>query len=327
LTLCLEFPKFKLVRLFTIVVGALVLLCASRAASPELVNGIAVVVGDAVITYKDVQMAIEDDLDILQRRYGNQPAVFNKRAAEVRESKLEEMVENQLVLQEFKRAGYLLPDSWIQSRINQDVRQYGDRLTLTKTLQARGITFESYRTRIRENEILRQMWQMKVPRDPLISPTKIENYYTQHRDDFKLEDQAKLRIIALTNAPNVALKAMANEIVRKLDEKVPFEELAKIYSQDSKAAEGGERGWMEKKEMREDFRKVAFELSPGEHSQPIETPEGIYIIQVMDKKVSYTKSLSEVRDEIENTLRALETKRLRQQWIEQLKTKSFVQYY
>jgi peptidyl-prolyl cis-trans isomerase SurA len=327
LTLCLEFTKFKLVRLFTIVVGALVLLCASRAATPELVNGIAVVVGDAVITYKDVQMAIEDDLDILQRRYGNQPAVFNKRAAEVRESKLEEMVENQLVLQEFKRAGYLLPDSWIQSRINQDVRQYGDRLTLTKTLQARGITFESYRTRIRENEILRQMWQMKVPRDPLISPTKIENYYTQHRDDFKLEDQAKLRIIALTNAPNVALKAMADEIVRKLDEKVPFEELAKIYSQDSKAAEGGERGWMEKKEMREDFRKVAFELSPGEHSQPIETPEGIYIIQVMDKKVSYTKSLSEVRDEIENTLRALETKRLRQQWIEQLKTKSFVQYY
>ena len=236
------------------------------------------------------------------------------------------MVDNQLVLQEFKRAGYVIPDSWIQSRINQDIRQYGDRLTLTKTLQARGITFEGYRNRIRENEILRQMWQMKVPRDPLISPAKIENYYVHHLDEFKLEDQVKLRMISLTNNPSVSIKEMAKEIVSKLDQKVPFEELARIYSQDSKAVEGGERGWMERKQMREEL-KVAFSLNPGEHSQPIEAPEGIYILQVIDKKVSYTKSLAEVRDEIENTLRADETKRLRQEWIEQLKKKSFVQYY
>ena len=320
------FPKFKLVRLFIIVLAALNALFAVRAATPELANGIAVLVGDAVITYKDVQGAIEDDLEFLQRRYANQPAVFNQKAAEVRESKLQEMVDNQLVLQEFKRAGYVIPDSWIQSRINQDIRQYGDRLTLTKTLQARGITFEGYRNRIRENEILRQMWQMKVPRDPLISPAKIENYYVHHLDEFKLEDQVKLRMISLTNNPSVSIKEMAKEIVSKLDQKVPFEELARIYSQDSKAVEGGERGWMERKQMREEL-KVAFSLNPGEHSQPIEAPEGIYILQVIDKKVSYTKSLAEVRDEIENTLRADETKRLRQEWIEQLKKKSFVQYY
>jgi peptidyl-prolyl cis-trans isomerase SurA len=317
------------VRLFMIVLAALNALFTVRAATPELANGIAVIIGDAVITYKDVQMAIEEDLDFLQRRYANQPQVFNQKAAEIRESKLQEMVDNQLVLQEFKRAGYVIPDSWIQSRINEDMRRYwgGDRLTMTKTLQQQGTTFEAYRARIREREILRQMWQTKVPRDPLISPAKIENYYVQHRDDFKLEDQAKLRIIALTNSPTGSIKEMAKEIVTKLDQKVPFEELARIYSQDSKAAEGGERGWMERKEMRDDFRKVAFTLNPGEHSGPIEAPEGIYIIQVVDKKVSYTKSLSEVRDEIEGTLRAEETKRVRQEWIAQLKKKSFVRYF
>src|SRR3954466_16193012 len=251
-------------------------------------------------------MAIEDDLDFLQRRYPNQPAVFNQKAAEVRESKLQEMVDNQLVLQEFKHAGYVIPDSWIQSRINEDVHKFGDRLTLTKTLQAQGITFEAYRNKIKEREILRQMWQMKVPRDPLISPTKIENYYTQHRDEFKLEDQVKLRIIALTNSPGISIKEMAKEIIGKLDQKVPFEDLARLYSQDSKAAEGGERGWMEKKELRDDFRKVAFNLNPGDHSGPIEAPGGIYVLEVLDKKVSYTKSLSEVRDEIEKTPRAEE---------------------
>ena len=119
---------------------ALVLLALAtpgRAATPNLVNGIAVIVGDAVITYKDIQLALQEDLDILERRYGSQPELFNQKVAELERAKLEEMVENQLVLQEFKRAGYVVPESYFQSRIDEDIRRFGDRLTLTKTLQAR----------------------------------------------------------------------------------------------------------------------------------------------------------------------------------------------
>jgi parvulin-like peptidyl-prolyl isomerase len=73
--------------------------------------------------------------------------------------------------------------------------------------------------------------------------------------------------------------------------------------------------------------KAAFALEPGQHSQPIETPEATYILLVEDKKVSYTKTLSEVRDEIESILRAEETKRLRQQWVALLKAKTFIRYF
>jgi peptidyl-prolyl cis-trans isomerase SurA len=48
---------------------------------------------------------------------------------------------------------------------------------------------------------------------------------------------------------------------------------------------------------------------------------------VEDKKVSYVKTLSEVREEIEGTLKTEETKRLRKQWIDQLKAKAFVRYF
>src|SRR5262249_44124158 len=149
-------------------------------------------------------------------------------------SKLEDMVDNQLVLQEFKRAGYVVPESYFQSRIDEEIRKFGDRLTLTKTLQAQGITFETWRNRIREREILRLMWQQKVPHEPLISPTKIENYYVQHRDDFKMEDQVKMRLIVLTNSPGnnaYSPKKIAEEIIAKLDQNVPFDELAHVYSQ------------------------------------------------------------------------------------------------
>jgi peptidyl-prolyl cis-trans isomerase SurA len=312
---------------------ALMLFCSVgfvEGAAPRLVNGIIVIVGEEVITRKDLELTLTDDIELLERRYASQPTVFNQKLAELEKARLEEMVENKLVLQEFKRAGYVIPESYFQGEINKDIRRYGDRLTLTKTLQAQGITFETYRNKIREREILRLMWQQKVPHEPLISPARIENYYVAHRDEFKLEDQVKLRMIVLTNTPNEAVyspKKIAEEIVAKLDEKVPFDELARVYSQESQASEGGVRPWLERKSLREDLAQVAFQLNPGQHSKPIETPQGVFILQVEDKKVSYTKTLSEVRDEIEATLRAEEMKRLRKDWIDQLKKKSFISYF
>jgi peptidyl-prolyl cis-trans isomerase SurA len=301
-----------------------------RAAAPNLVNGIAVLVGDAVITYKDIQVALAEDLDLLERRYGNNPQLFNQKAAEMEKAKLEEMVENQLVLQEFKRAGYVVPESYFQSRMDEAIRKFGDRLTMTKTLQAKGITFESYRNQVRERVILQLMWQSKVPQDPIISPTKIETYYAQNRDKFKMEDQIKLRMIVLTNSPNnTAYSPMqvAEEIVAKLDQKVPFEELARVYSQGSQAQDGGSWGWVERSVLNTNLAEVAFSLEPGQHSKAISAPSGAYVLYVEDKKVSHIKTLAEVRDDIEATLRGEEIKRLRKKWVDQLKEKSFVRYF
>ena len=312
-------------RLAILIAALVVGLFEVRAANPRLLNGIAVIVGDSVITYKDVQLAIQEDLEFLQRRYGTGPE-FAQKAAELERDRLEAMVENQLVLQEFKSAGYIAPESIIEDRIEDDIKQYGDRLTLTKTLQGQGMTFETYRQRIRERTILELMWRTKVPRDPLISPAKIENYYVQNRDKFKLEDQVKLRMIVLTNSPSYSVQGMASELERQLDQNVPFVELARIYSQDSYASSGGERGWLEKSQLRKELADAAFALAPGEHAV-VPVGDAIYIIQVEDKKVSYTQSLSEVRDEIETTLKAEENRRLREQWIDQLKKKFFVQYF
>jgi len=299
----------------------------ARAASPDLVNGIAVIVGEAVITYKDIQVALNDDLEFLERRFGNQPQVFAQKAAELEKAKLEEMVENQLVLQEFKTAGYVVPESYFQSRIDEDIRKFGDRLTLTKTLQAQGITFETYRNRVRERVILQLMYNQKVPNEPLISPTKIENYYQENRDKFKLQDQVKMRMIVVTNSPMYSAKGIAREISLKLDEKVSFDELARVYSMEPQAVEGGARGWLEKTALRKEIGDTAFGLEAGQHSQPVETPDGFFILFIEEKKVSYVKTLAETRDEIEAKLKADETKRLRQEWIGQLKRKAFVRYF
>jgi parvulin-like peptidyl-prolyl isomerase len=319
----------KLLLVLLVVLAPLCLHADSPSALP--LNGIVARVNDTVITYKEVSTYISSDLEFLDRRYGQQPDVFIQKARELRARAVEQLVENQLVLHEFKTGGYSLPESYIEDQIAKQIREnYGNRLTLTKTLQAQDITFENYKEKVRERIILSAMNEHFVPRDPVISPYKIETYYKEHEDKFKLEDQVKLRMIVLTNRPNDTLfspKDMAREIETKLEEGAPFSEMAKIYSQGSQSVEGGDWGWVERSVLRPDLAEIAFGLKPGQRSSVIEKSDGCYIMLVEDVKLAHVKPLSEVRADIESSLKAEEMNRLRKKWIDKLKAKSFIQYF
>lgn len=309
---------------------ALIIAVTGFTAHAQQLNGIVARVNDTVITFKEVRTAIASELEFLERRYGDRPALFQQRARELQAQAVRDLVERQLILHEFNTGGYSLPESFIEDQIAKDTRNYGDRLTLTKTLQAQGVTFENYRQRVRERIILNAMIDHFIPRDPMISPYRIETYYKENLDKFKLEDQIKLRMIVVTNRIDESLppgKIMAEEIMAKLKEGASFAEMARIYSQGSQSAEGGDWGWVERSVLREDLADVAFALQPGQPSPVIEREDGCYIMLVEEAKRAHTRPLSEVREEIENVLKGEETKRLHDKWIERLKTKSFVQYF
>jgi peptidyl-prolyl cis-trans isomerase SurA len=294
-------------------------------------NGIVARVNDSLITYKEVFTAISSDLDFIDRRYAAQPALRAQKERELWGDAVRELVERQLILHEFKTGGYNLPESYIEDQITRDIRNnFGDRLTLTRTLQAQGLTFESYKQRVRERIIMEAMIGSFVPRDPVISPFKIETYYKENQDSFQLEDQIKLRMIVITNRPSdTAFSAvnMAREVHTKLEEGTPFAEMARIYSHGSQNIEGGDWGWVQRSVLRSDLAEVAFSLQPGRHSDVLERPDGCYLMLVEESKPAHTRPLAEVHQQIEKILKDQETSRLRTKWVEKLRAKSFVQYF
>jgi parvulin-like peptidyl-prolyl isomerase len=302
---------------------------STRGQSGGVVNGIAVIVNEKVITLKDVNGMIREEADFLQRRYASDPKTFEEKLKALQAERIEELVEHQLVLHEFESLARPLPESYIDNRLNEDIKKFGDRLTLTKTLQAEGLTFESYKQKVKERTILELMYSIKVPRDPVISPTRIENFYLTNQTKFQLEDRVKLRMIVLTNRTGsvVAPKDLAADIAKKIDDGASFAEMAKVYSQGNAAADGGDMGWVEKKMLRDDLATVAFATKPGTRSDVIESPAGIYLMYVEQAQPAHTRGLSEVREEIEATLKAEEGKRLKKLFIDRLKKKSFVRYF
>jgi parvulin-like peptidyl-prolyl isomerase len=163
----------------------------------------------------------------------------------------------------------------------------------------------------------------------VISPFKVETYYLAHQDDFKMEDEIKLRMIVLnkSSADDTNTVKLADEILAKIKEGATFEEMASVYSQGSQQHQGGDWGWVERSVLRKDLADAAFALKPGQVSGVIETPESDYIMLVEDKRPAQVKPLGDVRDDIEKTLRAQEQARLEKQWIDGLKKKTFIRYF
>jgi parvulin-like peptidyl-prolyl isomerase len=305
-------------------------LCASRSLHAELADGVKAVVNDSVITYSQVEDFTAPAAEALRREYPDAPDMYNLKLNDALSDSLEQLVERQLILRSFDVEGYQLPDSVVDQFVQDRIReQFGDRVTFIKTLQAQGTTVEQFRKEVRDRYIVSALRQKNVSSEIQISPYKIENYYVAHTNDFKIEDEIKLRMIVLnkTSPDDTNTVHRAGEILAEIKNGAAFAEMARVYSDGSQKNQGGDWGWVERSVLRKDLANVAFTLKPGEVSGAIDTPQSVYLMLVEQTRPSHIKPLSEVQDEIETTLRTQEQARLEKQWIDGLKKKTFIRYF
>jgi peptidyl-prolyl cis-trans isomerase SurA len=316
-------------KFFRFILVLAVAICAPFFSRAQVIDGIKAVVAERVITAGEVQDYMRPAAEALAREYAAQPDVLQQKLNEADHDSLEQLVERDLILHSFDTDGYKLPDSTVDDLMAERIRKIGDRVTLMKTLQAQGLTYEEYRKQVRDQYIESALRNQNVQREIIISPYKVENYYSTHLNDFKVDDQVKLRMIVLnkTSADDTNALALAGEIATKIKEGAPFAQMASVYSQGSQQHEGGEWNWIERSVLRKELGDVAFALPTGQMSNPIDTPDAVYLMLVEDKMPAHAKPLADVRDDIEKTLRVQQQSQLEKQWIDGLKKKTFIRYF
>ena len=316
----------KLSRLIAVFAAAVCFALPSRAEQLPP-DGIQVVVHDTAITYGQVRDFTTPAVEALREQYAGQQDAFQQKLADTFKDSLEQLEERQLILHAFDTEGYHLPESVVDELVQDRIReQYGDRATLMKTLQAQGETFEEFRKEIREQYIVSALRNKNVSQEIIISPYKVENYYQMHQGDFKIEDEIKLRMIVLkkTSADDTNTVNLAREIQAKIKDGAAFSEMESVYTQGTQQKEGD---WYERSVLRKELADGAFTLKIGEVSDVIETPESCYLVMVEQTRPARIKTLNDVRDDIEKTLRTQEQARIEKQWIDRLKKKTFIRIF
>jgi parvulin-like peptidyl-prolyl isomerase len=309
-------------------------LLLATAAHAELLDGVTVIVNESIITYDEVQRDLEGMARTMAMNYPNDVRAFNEAMTSNRVDIVRDKVNARLILDDFKTKmnGGDIPESILDDEVRAELRKTynGNRALMTKTLHDQGVTAEMFRDRIREHMIVAYMRDKAISNDKIIiSPQKIEDYYTAHQDQFKIGDQVKLRMITLpkpADSPDAARK-IAEEIIRKIDGGAPFSEMASIYSSGPERNKGGDRGWVGRDSgMQQDLVKAMFSLKAGQHSAIIELPESVHILYAEEAKPAHIRPLTEARDEIQQKLRTDQAHRLFDKWVARLRSKAFVRY-
>jgi peptidyl-prolyl cis-trans isomerase D len=149
----------------------------------------------------------------------------------------------------------------------------------------------------------------KFAAEAQISDADAKGYYDEHVAEYEKPEQVQARHILLRYAPDANDQEKANvrkhaeEVLTKVKAGGDFAALAKQYSEDASAAQGGDLGSFSRGKMVPPFEQAAFALAPGETSDLVESPFGLHIIKVEGKEEARTQTLDEVRPQIVAKLR------------------------
>lgn len=104
-----------------------------------------------------------------------------------------------------------------------------------------------------------------------------------------------------------------------------FAELARLYSQDGSAAKGGDLGWIYPGDTVPEFERVMNRLAPKELSEPVQSPFGYHIIQVLERRM---QDVSDERKRMaaRQTLRERKLDEAYQDWLRQIRDRAYVEY-
>jgi len=318
--------------------GAILVAQAQQAAAPQdnlnlrYANGIVAIAEDKIITVDDVRREIGPLVPEIQKSSRSEQE-FNEKLESLQEDVIQNLIDRVLIVKEFyKDEKRRVPASYIDNQLAETIiTQFdGDRSKYLAYLRGRGISQKDYRREIEEDMIYSYMNQQQIKTGSTVSPVRIEAFYNENKERFVQEDSVHLRLIQIARGPedtDGSLRAKAESIRAELEAGADFGDLARKYSQDSRKGKGGDWGWQRRSDLRKEFSDVIFALKKGERSQPLVTPEGVFLFYAEDRKYAGTLPIDEVRPEIERALIQQGSRRATERWKEKLRRNAYVKHF
>ncbi len=142
-----------------------------------------------------------------------------------------------------------------------------------------------------------------------------------------LVEQAHVRhILVRTNelvSEDDARRKLSN-LRERIVNGVNFAELARLNSDDSSASRGGDLGWVYPGDTVPEFERAFMDLKQMEVSQPVKTPFGWHLVQVLERR---TADMSSERRRVEARKALLDRKgdEAYQEWLRQLRDRAYVE--
>ncbi|WP_242012259.1 SurA N-terminal domain-containing protein [Pseudodesulfovibrio cashew] len=297
------------------------LIAPVRALADEVVfDRILVKVNDDIITQYD----LDEEIKPVLAKLGNRQLSVREQEQldQFRKQVLERMVNDKLMEQEIKKFEIVISDDAVDAEIKKIKKEQGyTDEDFNEMLKKDNLTLEDFRTKLRgiieKQELLGYMVHSKV----LVTDSEIKEEYDAHHDDYVLEKLISLAIIVLP--PDVA----ATEVKKRIEDgELTFAEAAEKYSIGPGKENGGSIGEVAWNDLADDWQRSLDGIKEGGVSAPIEVQGNKALLSPVKVIEDRLIPLDEVRDEIFKRLMDAKREKVFDEYFEQLKQSSVIEY-
>jgi peptidyl-prolyl cis-trans isomerase SurA len=300
------------------------------AQEPEVIDRIVAVVNSDIITLYDLNRALkpyEENIKAL----GYSAEKERETLFQVRKDLLDQLIDSKLADQEIERAQITVSEGDIDSTIERlkETRSFTDE-QLREGLSRQGMTMEEYRQEIKEQILRTKLVNREVKSKIVITSEDVKAYYDNHRDQYAGKKGYYLFNIFVRLSAGAGTSERENamaeirDVRARLNQGVPFEEMVNELKNSTSRVQGTDLGLYPLEELSEQLQGTVSKLKAGEYSETIDTEFGPQIVYVQKIQETPTKSLDDIEAEIEEILYNESVDNRYQDWLEDLRKRSWI---
>jgi peptidyl-prolyl cis-trans isomerase SurA len=294
-------------------------------AASEIVEEIVAIVNDDIITRSEYKEYHDSVYRMLRSQL--QGEEFDKQYSRVKGEIMDNMITELLLLQLAKQNGLnvsnevkmTLENIKKQNNIESDEQ-------LRAELQRQGMDFEQFIRQIEDNILRQAVLFQEVDRSVVIDEAEVVSYYKAHPEEFVEPEEYRLRAIYLSpeEKSQEQLEATKAEISEKISAGEDFSALAGQFSDGPIKQNQGDLGRFKKGELDPTLEEAVLKLNVGEITPWVQAKNGWYLLKLEEKKESRPLSFDEVKKSIEERLGREQRDQKMQQFLKDLKEKSYI---
>ncbi|WP_395741113.1 peptidylprolyl isomerase [Prosthecobacter sp.] len=216
------------------------------------------------------------------------PAEPGKREEEIAAMKrtvLDTVIDQQLLLNEFKRLGGVIKPEWVDEDVTDVIKTSfkGDRDAFMASLERDGVTLSEFRAETERKIKLVMMNRRTIGEKSRVTDEEVRAYYEKEKQGLTRPSEVKIQTV-MVRKPTPDARSVAEGLRKRILEGADFTAIARAFSQDSYAQNGGDWGWMYLNDLAEDLYPVVAKMKKGEVSGLIEQPGAWVIVRLTDLK-------------------------------------------
>lgn len=315
--------------LAAIVLAAALALTAGPARA-VVVDGIAAVVNGEVITLLELEKA---GRLALEERLRAAPAAERERLRrEVLGATLEQLVMFRIQAQRARQLGIQISPAEVDAAIAgiREENRMSEEL-LARVLRERGLTEEEYRRDIEDQVRLSRLVQREIRSKVTATDEEIAAWFDEHRKDWYRPETIRIRhlLVPLPSGASSdeveAARAKANALLARARGGVDFAALVREENPGAAADFDPVSGELARGELFPALEAAAFALPVGGVGDPVQSPAGFHLVQLVDRTPAYEPALAEVRASIEQKIGDRKARDRYDGWLKQLRSEAIVE--